>query len=212
MKSLDGTTSPRTTVADGRRSAIVETAADLIQERGYHSNSMEEIAESVGLRKPTLYHYFKSKDEILFEIHNEMIDLILARQDARLSQDSTSRALLLNALMKDIIELMESHPAHLRTFFEHHRELPDRYRQIISEKGMRFRGHLMASLEDGIAAEEFRDVDVELVALAVLGMCNWTYQWLDAGGERSTTDVTEGFWRIVMSGISLAQNDAPRTR
>jgi hypothetical protein len=45
-------------VASGRRTAILETAAGRIYERGYHNTSMEDIADSVGLRKPTLYHYF----------------------------------------------------------------------------------------------------------------------------------------------------------
>jgi len=57
--------SPPTPRAGGRRAEIVEIAARLFDRHGYHSTSMDDIAEAVGLRKPSLYHYFKSKDQIL---------------------------------------------------------------------------------------------------------------------------------------------------
>ncbi len=190
--------------AGGRRAEIVEIAARLFDQHGYHSTSMDDIAEAVGLRKPSLYHYFKSKDQILYEIHNEMIDVIISRHEARIQEGLESYSAELRALMGDIIELMETHPGHLRIFFEHHRELPDRYKGTIRAKRNRFRTQVSSTIEAGIAAGEFLDVDVELATLAVLGMANWTYQWLHPGAPRSAEDVTEFFWRIAMRGIAVA--------
>ena len=192
----------RTPSASDRRAQIAAIAAGLFNERGYHSTSMEDIADSVGLRKPTLYHYFSRKDEILFEIHNEMIDLILGRHERRLAEGAVSSADELRALMGDVIELMETHPGHLRIFFEHQRELPDRYKASIREKRNAFRDHVAATVRRGMADGEFREADVELTTLAVLGLSNWTYQWLHPGGRHTAAEVTDSFFALLMRGLS----------
>src|SRR5436190_931007 len=48
-----------------RRREIVDQAAALFDRRGYHGTSLEDVAASVGLRKASLYHYFRGKDDIL---------------------------------------------------------------------------------------------------------------------------------------------------
>jgi TetR/AcrR family transcriptional regulator, cholesterol catabolism regulator len=193
----------RTAPASTRRLEIASLAAELFDARGYHNTSMEDIAEAVGLRKPTLYHYFKSKDEILYEIHNEMIDLINSRHEARLAAGVESQSAALKALMGDVIELMETHPGHLRIFFEHHRELPGDYKAAIREKRARFRQYVKDAISGGIAGGEFHEVDVELTTLAVLGMANWTYQWLRPSSGRTAAEVTDSFWRLAMRGIAV---------
>ena len=94
------------TAADARRAEVITLAADLFDRHGYASVSMEQIAAAAGMAKPTLYHYFRAKDEILRGIHETFIDLLLGA-------------------MTDIFGLMETHRGHVRVFFEHHRELPD---------------------------------------------------------------------------------------
>jgi AcrR family transcriptional regulator len=195
-----------------KRRELVARAASLFNDVGYHNTSMEDIAESVGLRKPTLYHYFKSKDEILFEIHNEMIDLILSRQERRLAEGGGTHADGLRSLMHDIIELMETHPGHLRIFFEHHRELPDEYKVTIRGKRNRYRDLISEEIERGVAAGEFREVDIELTTLAVLGLSNWTYQWLHPGGKHDARAVTDYFCDLLLRGIAADPLDTTRAR
>src|SRR6516165_1267228 len=62
-----------------RKHEIVTAAASVFDRDGYGSTSMDDIARTVGIAKPTLYHYFSSKDEILTSIHEEFIDLLLDR-------------------------------------------------------------------------------------------------------------------------------------
>jgi len=193
----------RTGPAVTRRREIAQRAAELFDAAGYYSTSMEDIAESAGLRKPTLYHYFKSKDEILLEIHSEMIELILRRHEERLAAGVESHSQELRGLMGDLIELMETHPGHLRIFFEHQRELPDRYKEAIRARRQRFRGFVFDAIAGGIEAGEFIETDVEMATLAILGMCNWTYQWLRPNQERTAAEVTESFWQFAMRGIAV---------
>lgn len=187
-----------------RRMDIVDAAANLFHLRGYHNTSMEDIADDVGLAKPTLYHYFRGKDQILLQIHTSMIDVILESHERRLPGQPGRWGELLKEMMGDVMRLMETHPGHLGIFFEHQRELPDRYKSEIRGKRNRYRDHVRAVIEGGIADGEFHNIDPDLATLAVLGMSNWTYQWLRPGGGYTADQVTEVFYALVINGLSAA--------
>ena len=116
-----------------RRQQIISRAAGLFDEGGYSSTTMDDIAREVGVAKPTLYHYFPSKDDILHAIHEEFIDLLISRHEGRAGTGLRPEQLLLE-VMADILELMETHRGHVRVFFEHHRELPAEARGPIKVK------------------------------------------------------------------------------
>lgn len=190
--------------AGARRLEIIEAAAVLFDQRGYHMTSMEDIADYVGLAKPTLYHYFRGKDEILLEIHTAMIELVIGSHERRLPGSRGRWGELLKAMMGDLISLMETHPGHLRIFFEHQRELPEEFKSEVRRRRNAYREHLRDVIEGGIADGDFLDVDPELATLAVLGVSNWTYQWLRPGGRYTADQVTDVFYAIVLNGLSTA--------
>jgi AcrR family transcriptional regulator len=67
-----------------KRDAVLKQAAALFAERGYDSVSLNELADSLNITKPTLYYYFKSKNEILLEIQGQAQDEVLGEiEDAK---------------------------------------------------------------------------------------------------------------------------------
>ena len=191
----------KSTRGEIRRAQIVDVAAGLFEDRGYHETSMEAIAEAVGVRKASLYYYFTNKDQLLVEIHQEMIDLIIDQQLERAKGGLTAGEQVLG-IMTDVITLMESHPGHLRIFFEHFRELPPDVREQIAQKRDRYRQLLIDVLEQGRTDGEFEFESSFLTAMSILGVSNWTYQWFRPGGERSAADVAHYFYNQVRGGIS----------
>ncbi len=192
-----------------RRAGIVAEAARLFDEQGYHNSSMEAIAERVGLAKPSLYHYFRAKHQILLAIHNEMLELILDRHQERMAAGIASSSAELKGMMGDVISLMETHPGHLRIFFEHQRELPEDIRVAVREERNHYRDEMAELIRRGIEAGEFRPVDVPLTTMAILGIANWTYQWLHPPSTRSAAEVTDHFWWLAMRSIAVEAPDAP---
>jgi AcrR family transcriptional regulator len=187
--------------ADTRRKQVVASAADLFDRAGYHTTSMAALARAVGLEKPTLYHYFSGKEEILFWIHDEFIDLLIAKADAR-SSDGLSASDELRGMMRDVLELMETHRGHVRVFFEHQRELAVERQESIRVKRDTYENKVRKVVERGIAAGEFRDIDHRLVTLAVFGTCNWAYQWYRSGGTYSTNELADFFHDLLLNGIT----------
>ncbi|HZV49960.1 MAG TPA: TetR/AcrR family transcriptional regulator [Candidatus Dormibacteraeota bacterium] len=179
---------------------IVEQAAALFDERGYHRVSMEEIAAAVGIRKPSLYHYVRSKDEILTLIHREFMDLVISRAEARQAVAMSPEQQLLE-FMADILELMHTHRGHVRVFFEHHRELPDAEREAVRQERDRYEAMVEAVIRQGIASGAFRPMDARLTTLALFGMCNWAYQWYRRGGPLRTREIAYAFWDLLLRGL-----------
>lgn len=187
--------------ADLRRAEVITLAARLFDERGYASVSMEQIAAAAGIAKPTLYHYFKGKDEILRGIHETSIDILLQRQDERVRLGLAPADLLLGA-MTDIFGLMETHRGHVRVFFEHHRELPDAARSEIRVKRDRYQRLVRDAITDGVRAGSFRDVDPDVATLAVFGVCNWAYQWWRPGSGADPALTAQKMWDLIIRGLA----------
>lgn len=203
MKTVDRAARRRMS-SDERRQQIVTRAAGLFDKSGYSSTTMDHIARDVGVAKPTLYHYFPSKDDILHAIHEEFIDLLIERHEVRVGTGLRPEQLLLE-IMADILELMETHRGHVRVFFEHHRELPVEARGPIRVKRDRYERIVENLIREGIAAGTFREADPHLAALATFGMCNWAYQWYRPQGPLRSREVAYQFWNYLVYGLGTDQ-------
>jgi AcrR family transcriptional regulator len=192
-----------------RKAQILRAAAELFDTRGYHETSMTAIAERTGIRKASLYYHFPGKDALLVQMHQQMIDLIIAAQLERVRRAELTPSDLLQAMMTDLVSLMETHPGHLRIFFEHYRGLPGPIRAEISGKRDRYQQLLVDVLEQGAADGSFTLDDPRLTALAVLGMCNWTYQWFRPGAGHSAAEVAHYFHQMLLTGLQSGPQSVP---
>lgn len=183
---------------------IVLHSASLFDSSGYHQTSMADIAADVGIKKPTLYHYVTSKEQILFLIHQEFVDLLFAAQQMRDAAGGTPDQLL-RGVMTDILSLMKTHRSHVRVFFEHHRELPERYASVITERRDAYFEMICGIIQSGNEQGLFMVPDVRLVALAIFGMCNWAYTWYRVEGGMSPDEIGAQFWFWLANGISITE-------
>lgn len=200
--SSDGAASQPTSrsAADEKRSELVREAAALFDREGYHRTSVSDIAAAAGIRKPTLYHYFTGKDEILFWIHEEFIDLLIARHEARQDVPMPAPQALLE-VMGDMLDVISTQRGHVRVFFEHFRELPPEQQALVHEKRARYQRYVEDVIRRGVEAGELRPVDVRFATLGLFGMCNWAYQWYRPEGRLRGREVAYLFWDILMRGL-----------
>lgn len=184
-----------------KRTEIARTAALLFEENGYHATSVADIAEAVGLSKPTLYHYVKSKGEIVSWIHDEVMDLLLARLEERVAGEMRPEEIIrLNIL--DIIEAMDTRPGHLKVYFEHHKELPAALRREAKVKRDRFQALIEETIDRGIQTGVFRQLDIRMTTLALFGITNWSYQWYRPEGAQRSNEVAQHLFDLFMNGVT----------
>lgn len=189
---------PRMATTD-RQAQVIAKAAELFHEHGYAQTSMEDIADAVGVAKPTLYHHFRSKDEILVEIHQEISRVLRERHGARVEAGVGPSGLLFG-IISDLLELTESHPAHQHVWIEHERELPDEAKSARQSSVEEYREILEEQIRRCIAEGSLRPVDVRLTAMQIMGMATWAYRWRRQHGYRAH-DVALIFWDNIRMGI-----------
>jgi len=190
--------------SDQRRNEIVTVAANLFDGSAFTSTTMDDIAKHIGVAKPTLYHYFSSKEEILHAIHEEFIDLLFAHHLEREGAGLRPEQLLLEA-MADILELMQTHRGHVRVFFEHHRELAPDARVELRRKRDEYERLVEGLIEECIRRGTFRQVDSRMATLALFGMCNWAYQWYRSSGSIRPREIAYQFWNFLVFGLASDQ-------
>ena len=185
---------------EARRQAIIDTSAPLFARRGYHATGITELCEANDLGKGALYHYIGSKEELLAAIHDRVMDEVMLGAD-RVAQAGGSPSAQLAMLGDELLDVIHRYPDHVWVFLH---EFP----ALTGERAAQFRGRreiyerrVEAVLRAGVESGEFRDLDPWLTTRAWLGMHNYTYLWLKAGGRLSARDVAKPFAEIFMRGI-----------
>lgn len=185
--------------AEGRKGQITSAAAELFNERGFHETSMEDIAEAIGIKKPTLYHHVKSKAQIVGWIHDECVRAVGPPLEQYLKSELSGSEILLRVAV-DIFTLLDERPGYLRVYFEHHRDLDARSRSRVRKKRDEYWANVRRTIERGNESGEFNVTNPTLASMAFFGMCNWGYQWYRPGGSRSASEIGEYVCSMFLSG------------
>jgi AcrR family transcriptional regulator len=191
-----------------RREAIIDTSAPLFARRGYHATGITELCEANDLGKGALYHYIGSKEALLAAIHDRVMDEVMLGAD-RVAEAGGSPSAQLAMLGEELLDVIHRYPDHVWVFLHEFPALTgDRAAQFRDRRG-RYEQRVEAVLRAGVESGEFRDLDPWLTARAWLGMHNYTYLWLKAGGRLSARDVAKPFAEIFMRGIESPAHTKP---
>jgi AcrR family transcriptional regulator len=184
-----------------KRHQIVDVAAGLFARAGYHATGTQELCEAVGLGKGALYYYVESKENLLFLIHERVMDYFLTDIGAiaELDVPAEDRLRLLGEVQ---LSAIATYPDHVWVFLHEYRALTGERAERFRRSRHEFEAYLESVLQEGVDRGEFAVRDVRLAALGWLGMYNYTYLWLGRGG--STFDVQEiaaQYHDILVSGM-----------
>ena len=86
------------TTHDAPRQRILDAALEPLAEHGYEGMSLQQVADRVGLHKSTLFHHFRSKEELAREVYRGLTERLLKRLEPILAEDPPRFESLLAAL------------------------------------------------------------------------------------------------------------------
>ena len=184
-----------------RKNDIMVGAARLFDRVGYHGVNMTMIAETVGVKKPTLYHYISSKDQILFDLHELMIGTLQRNTDERVANGADALEIL-RGVMLDVFKLIHDYPGFVRAFFEHFRELSREQRAEIAVKRDAFIEQITGVTKRAMAKGLINKADPRLTAFCLFGICNWAYQWYQPSRFPPPEELAEQCWQIFLNGLA----------
>jgi AcrR family transcriptional regulator len=183
---------------DARRREVIDTAARLFAERGYDGTSMSELTAATGLAAGGLYHYFEGKDDLLIAICDELLEPLLERARGIVAATSPPVEQLRELVHTWVAHVVE-HRHHMLVFTQERQaiERERRWRRVRSQR-QAFEKILDEVLERGEAEGSMTFADRRLSLLALLGMVNYTPQWVRPGGRLSASEIADGYCAIVL--------------
>jgi AcrR family transcriptional regulator len=191
---------PRAATFDQQRTSILEAAAQLFADHGFPSASMAQLAQACGISKPLLYHYYRDKAHILFDVAdgymNTLTGIVAEVKAEALEPEAHFRALVGRfmqayrhsqaqhmVLVQDVKFLGEAERA---TVIEKERAVVDAFAAAIAKLKPRWtRKALRVPL-----------------AMILFGMINWTFTWLRADGPLRYEDMAEVVADIFLHGVT----------
>jgi AcrR family transcriptional regulator len=182
------------------RTDIVQAAAQMFREKGYHGASMQDIADAVGLQKASLYHHVSGKQEILAAILDEALDRLIADLQGVADSKDAADVKLRKAMHVYLRRLTENADLAGVLLLEHRSlEPPMRERHI--ERRDRFEGLWRKILDEGRQAGIFQPEDETATVFAILGVQNWLITWYRPEGARSADEFADFFADLFLDGL-----------
>jgi len=184
-----------------RQEEIIEAAVKLFSDNGFHNTAVQRLADAVGLNKATLYYHIHSKEELLYRIHRAIIDDFLTDLEAICAQPNLTPTDRLHRAIQAHIRHVAERQAEVKIFFRERDSIGEEMRVRIAERRRRYQDLLVAIIEEGMAAGEFRDVDAKVVASFIVGMSNWLYQWYEPGGRLTADEIAKAASEFALAGL-----------
>jgi AcrR family transcriptional regulator len=192
-----------------KRDAVLRTAARLFNEKGFHATSLEEVAEQLHVTKPTVYHYVKNKDEILFECVRIGIETLHAAVERVGRSGGTAMEKLIAASREyAAIVTMDFGMCVIRVGED---PLPPPRRKQLRRLKRSIDREFRDLIADGIAEGSLAPCDPKLAAFALAGALSWIARWYRPDGPLDPDEIAAQFIALLMNGLT-ARPALPRRR
>ncbi len=182
-----------------REESILQAAAACFGEQGYRATTLETVAERLGISRVTLYRYCPSKEELLTRVFERSIAIFQRGLQQICTQDVPPEEKL-RQIIRHQIRLMADHRNFLSVFFSEEGNLPPEMARRVRTERPEHDALIEGVIREGIEAGRLAPLPPKLLCFALLGMCNWLYQWYQPQGPLSADEVARIFITLVEHG------------
>ena len=193
----------RSPAFEQQRDAIRASAARLFAHNGYPVSSIAELARACGVSKALLYHYYRDKEQLLFDIADRYLDgllAIVAEVDAR----PLAPAARVRRLIERFMAAYEDAAAYHRVLVQDVKYLKPAHRNHVNAKQRR----VVQAYADAIAAAAPQlagDALLKPVTMTLFGMINWTFTWLKDDGPVRYADMAPVVADLFLRGVAAVR-------
>ncbi|SEN15943.1 DNA-binding transcriptional regulator, AcrR family [Mesobacillus persicus] len=182
---------------------ITEQSIRLFEKKGFSETSIQDIVDSLGVTKGTFYYYFSSKEELLMDIHYKYIKNLVENQEKILHNDKNNCKAKLSEIVHMLIGNIDIQGQSAKIFFREMKNLKPEHLEKIIPLRDQFRINIEELIKKGIEKGEFKNhLNAPIIALGILGVTNWSYQWFKTGGSMSAKEVSDMFVDMILNGIA----------
>ena len=179
---------------------ICVRASEVFSKKGYLTATLADVANAAGISKGGIYHYFSTKEELLFLILLRYMDQTLHELKEKLKSTDVHR--------DKIRVFIHHHIAHYRDNFHESRlilheahHLPDEYFKLVRQKEKEYVNLLAENIRDFVFGYRNNPLKIKLVTFSLIGMCNWPYMWFDPKGSVQPEELAEEIFKVFVGDL-----------
>jgi AcrR family transcriptional regulator len=190
-----------------RRDEILNVAATCFARQSYPATSMNDIAAACGTSKARLYHYYESKEAILFDLlerYTQKLLVIIGQVQATAHRQALDERATLHELVRAFLREYETSATRHAALLGSTQFLGDEQREVILDRQRDVVSAVTRFLRRAYP-ERVTQRNQTAAAMTLFGMINWTFTWLRPGGPLSYADFAEEVIALLDRGL-----DAPR--
>src|SRR5215470_17328084 len=195
-----------------RADAIVDAAAKVFAERGYHGTTTQAIADVLGMRQASLYYYFSSKEAALEAVCVRGTDGFVEAAEA-VMKSAGAPLEKLGRLIAAHLRPIETRHDYVKVFINERRYLPAASRRRLGRKTRAiercFEHVILAGIADGSIV---RGTEPRLTMLAVLGMCNAVINWRPSDQGKDMARIAAQLAKLIANGLAANGGGARMAR
>jgi AcrR family transcriptional regulator len=183
-----------------RKVEIRKRAAKVFAEHGFDRASIRDVAKAAEMSLAGLYYYYRSKEEILFDIQNEAFTTLLdahAEALAGVREPEQKLARIIDAHLT----FFARNIAEMKVMSRESEALEGEFAERVNALKRRYVRLVRGILDELGASGVLRDVPTGLAGFALFGMMNWMYTWYDADRDGSASDLARVMREIFLHGI-----------
>ena len=189
---------------------VLDAAAKLFSEQGYHGTSLKSIAEAVNMQAGSLYYHFSSKDQLMQDVLNKSIYIIYSTVKTEMNKldEAASFSDKLKAAIRGHMIAILTYADYTSASIRNYGQLPDAVHyasQPARDEYEQFWRELFEQAE--IAGAIRADVDKHLLRLSIFGSMNWSSVWFNAQQNTSVEALAAAQADIFLHGcLKQGQN------
>jgi len=187
---------------DQKLEFILRTAARIFAEKSYHSTSMRDISRQTNVSLAGLYHYCRSKEELLFLIQDNCFGRVLERLEKQLEEvkDPVTR---LSVFIENHLSFFAANMAEMKVLSHEADSLRgDLHAHVSTRKDSytKLARKILQEVQD--SQENKQPVDLTVATYALFGMMNWIYNWYDPQGKLKVHDLAQHLTQLYLGGFA----------
>jgi TetR/AcrR family transcriptional regulator, cholesterol catabolism regulator len=191
-------TSPETRF-DRRLSEILEHATEVFCDKGYEGASMRDLSRATGMSLAGLYHYFQSKERLLYLIQKHAFSTIVERLKARL-ESVTEPEQRIRIFVQNHLDYFVTNQSGLKVLAHEDEALKNGFSsEIAGIKRQYYR--ICLGLMEGLKRERDLDFNSRTAVMSLFGMINWIYTWYNPRVDGNAEELARQMGDIFLSGI-----------
>ena len=186
---------------DQKLEFILRTAARIFAEKGYHSTSMRDISRETNVSLAGLYHYCRSKEELLFLIQDNCFGRVLERLEKQLEEVKEPVAKL-SVFIENHLSFFAANMAEMKVLSHEAESLRgDLHAHVSTRKDnyTKLARKILQEVQE--ASGNNPPVDLTVATYALFGMMNWIYNWYDPQGKLKVHDLAQHLTQLFLGGF-----------